>query len=180
MLHQNPWWLRWIIQLNGGDWFLGIGRMAAPWWWTASRALSSEHTRYLGDFDAAILFLVLVCGWVVVSGAVEIHQFPVPLSNTRLVSGTQRGLFISECLMAYHILLRVIHWSVQPQEVVSNYQHVIICFQSCAKWAQTYSTSPSRQYLFLFGDRPRVWREIPLCGLWVSLHAPRPTLHYSA
>ena len=40
--------------------------------------------RYLGDFDAAVLFLVLVCGRVVVSGAVEIHQFPVPLSDTGL------------------------------------------------------------------------------------------------
>lgn len=39
---------------------------------------------YLGNFDAPILFLGLVCGGIVVPGTVIIHELPVPLSYTRL------------------------------------------------------------------------------------------------
>lgn len=39
---------------------------------------------YLGNFNAPVLFLGLVCRSVVVSGTVVINQFSVPLSYTSL------------------------------------------------------------------------------------------------
>ena len=39
---------------------------------------------YLGNFNAPVLFLGLVCGSIVVPGTVIIDQLPVPLSNTCL------------------------------------------------------------------------------------------------
>lgn len=42
------------------------------------------HLFYLGNFNAPILFLGLVCGGIVVPGAVVIDQLPVPLSYTCL------------------------------------------------------------------------------------------------
>lgn len=47
---------------------------------------TSKYLIYLGDFDPPVLFLGLVCGGIVVSGAVIINQFPVPLSYTCLKS----------------------------------------------------------------------------------------------
>lgn len=42
------------------------------------------HFGYLGNFDAPVLFLGLMCGGIVVSGTVVIDQLPVSLCNTCL------------------------------------------------------------------------------------------------
>lgn len=45
-----------------------------------------KYMIYLGNLNAPVLFLGLVCGGIVVSGAVVINQFSVPLSYTCLKS----------------------------------------------------------------------------------------------
>lgn len=46
---------------------------------------------YLGYFDATVLFLSLVCGGIVVPGAVVVDQLPVPLGYTCLNERQENG-----------------------------------------------------------------------------------------